>query len=91
MKLFIDIKNFIFDASGIENPNLYFWSNQNGTINVYYPIREIEYDELNELVRNFITNNNLPMLSLDEIDIELFNEKTILYRNFYLALYDDFL
>lgn len=91
MKLFIDIKKFVFDASGIENPNLYFWGNQSGTINVYYPIREVEYDDLNEIVRDFISVNNLPMLSLDEIDIELFNDKTILYRNFYLALYDYFL
>lgn len=63
LKLFLDISNQVHDASGIEDPQMYWWANQFG---VWYPQYLIEEDQFNEYARNFLDELDL-QCSLDEI------------------------
>lgn len=38
MEKFDNVKNKVHDASGVENPNLYYWQEVKG---VYYPSKKI--------------------------------------------------
>ena len=88
LRLFIDVKNKVHDASGIENPNQFYWTKVS---DIYFPIKEISEEELHEEIRDFIDENNLPQISLDEIDLNKFNEKQMEYRNFLMDLFYTFL
>ena len=86
-KLFIDISNNVHDASGIDNPNLYYWCLING---VYYPEKKLTETDYHEEVINFIDKFNLPEYSLFEIPIELFNTRELIkYRKFFLNIYNN--
>jgi len=41
-------------------------------------------DYLHNEINDWINENNLPMMSLDEIPIELFNEEQLKKRDYYL-------
>jgi hypothetical protein len=87
MELFIDIKGKVHDASGIEKPQNYYWQKlrEQGQ---YYPMREIEEDEIHEEIREFLyENDNLPNISLDEIPLETFTAKQLERRDFFMSMF----
>lgn len=85
MELFIDIKNKIHDASGIDRPQNYYWHKIN---NQYYPLREIEEDEIHEEIREFLyEHENIPEISLDEIPLDVFTEEQMERRDFFMSMF----
>lgn len=64
LKLFIEISNQVHDASGIEDPQMYWWANQFG---VWYPQYPIEEDDYHGYVVDFLTETGLFPYSLDEV------------------------
>jgi len=87
MELFIDIKNYVHDASGIERPQNYYWQKfrEQGQ---YYPVREIEQDEIHEEIREFLyKNENLPNISLDEIPLSVFTDEQLERRDFFMSMF----
>lgn len=88
MELFIDVKDMVHDASGIENPQNYYWGCTTYSVKVYYPIRELTVDEIHEEIRDFVDDcDNLPTQSLDEIDLDLFTKKQRERRDFFLSMF----
>lgn len=86
MKLFFEIKNQPHDASGVIRPQTYYWEKTNG---IYFPVRQMTEDEMHELVREFINDNdNLPQKSLDEIKLKDFTPSQLKYREFLLSLFN---
>jgi len=88
MELFIDIKDCIHDASGIERPQNYYWGKDTTTNGIYYPIREIEEDEIHKEIRGFLyENDNLPNISLDEISLDVFTSEQLERRDFFMSMF----
>lgn len=67
MKLFIEISSQVHDASGIEDPQMYWWANQAG---VWYPNNPIEEDTFQEYTKDFLGEVGL----IDEQLVELTQE-----------------
>jgi len=86
MKLFIDVKNKVHDASGVENPQNFYWGKSIPTSDVYYPIREVEEDEVHEEIRDFMSISNLPTISLDEVELECFTKEQREKRDFFMSI-----
>jgi hypothetical protein len=85
LQLFIDIKNCVYDDSSVEYPQNYYWVNVNG---IYYPLREIDEDEIHDEIREFLyENDNLPNISLDEIWIDTFTDEQLERRDFFMSMF----
>jgi hypothetical protein len=85
MKLYIDIKSSVFDASGIQTPEMYYWD-KSGVLDVFYPIRKISEEEAHEEIRSWLDTNGFPPVSLDEIPLADFTPEKLIYRDFLMDL-----
>ena len=72
MELFYNIKNKSHDASGVEYPNNWYWDVDNLKIDstIYYPVQKLTEDELHEETREWVAEQGLPAMSLDELMVE---------------------
>jgi hypothetical protein len=67
LKLFIEISSQGHDASGIEDPQMYWWANQFG---VWYPHDPIEEDDFEEYTKDFLSEVGLVDEELDHLTQE---------------------
>jgi len=87
MYLFIDTKDKVHDASGIERPQNYYWQKFR-VQGQYYPIRLIDEDEIHEEIIEFLyENDNLPDVSLDEIGLDVFTTEQLERRDFFMSMF----
>ncbi len=83
--LFLEAQNLVHDASGLSDPNLYWWEiDRNG---VCYPVSKITESELHAAIQMWIEHEKLPNLSLDELPIHHLTYSQRIVRDWFLNHY----
>ena len=84
LRLFIDVKNKIHDASGVEDPDVWYWGRTSLTM-IYYPVQKLTEADVSVKVKSWM--DEMGIVSIDEVYAKELTYEESIKRDWLLDLF----